>query len=207
MTELGAHQLDVANWVLGTTPKRVIASGGLDYWRDGRDVFDNIFCVYDYEIAAPKTKPYTVRVTYSSLCNNAYEGASELILGTKGSLFLTTSKGLLFQEPDAVKVNWAGDKSAAAAQAAVVTAGKTLKLSNDPWAHRGKPTEIDVAEGGDDTRDELESFLDHVRRRDLETIADARLALCNAATVLIANQAAETQQGVEFPNGLVPRPD
>ncbi|HBI43463.1 MAG TPA: hypothetical protein DDY78_11485 [Planctomycetales bacterium] len=212
MTELGGHQLDVANWVLGTTPKRVIASGGIDYWRDGREVFDNIFCVYEYEIAAPslgrtepsaaKPKPYTVRVTYSSLCNNAYEGASELILGTKGSLFLTTGKGLFFQEPDAVKVDWAGDKSGAAAQAAVVTAGKTLKLANDPWARRGKPTEIDVAEGGDDTRDELASFLDHVRRRDLETLVDARAALRNAATVLIANQAAETGQGVEFPKDI-----
>jgi predicted dehydrogenase len=212
MTELGAHQLDVANWLLGATPQRVVASAGLDHWRDGREVFDNIFCVYDYTVAPPalgrpapdaaNPKPYTVRVTYSSLCNNAYEGASELILGTKGSLFLTTGKGLLFQEPDAAKVDWVSEKGGAAGQAAVVTAGKTLKLTNDPWAHRGKPTEIDVEEGGDDTRDELTSFLDHVRRRDPETIADARLGLRNAATVLIANQAAESGQAVTFPKDI-----
>jgi GFO/IDH/MocA oxidoreductase family protein len=140
-----------------------------------------------------------VRVTYSSLCNNAYEGASELILGTKGSLFLTTTKGLLFQEPDAEKVDWAADKDKTAA---VVTGGKTLKMTNDPWAHRGKPTEIDVEEGADDTREELLSFLDHVRRRDPDTIADARTGLRNAATVLIANQAAETGQAVEFPKDI-----
>ena len=196
MTELGSHQLDVADWLLGTAPKRVLASGGVDHWRDGREVFDNIFCIYEYEMAPSGQKPYTVRVTYSSLCNNAYEGASELVLGTKGSLFLTTSKGLLFQEPDAAKVDWADG------HAAVVTAGKTLKLSNDPWAYRGKPTEIDVEEGGDDTRDELASFLDHVRRRDLDTIADAQMGLHNAATVLIANQAAETGQAVEFPKDV-----
>ena len=202
MTELGSHQLDVANWLLGTPPKRVLSSGGIDAWRDGREVFDNIFCVYEYELtpsirgkteAGEKPKPYTVRVTYSSLCNNAYEGASELVLGTKGSLFLTTSKGLLFQEPDAEKVDWADG------HAAVVTAGKTLKLTNDPWAHRGKPTEIDVDEGADDTREELLSFLDHVRRRDVDTIADAQTGLRNAATVLIANQAAETGRAVEYP--------
>src|SRR5207248_10337811 len=28
MTELGSHQLDVANWLLGSAPKRVLASGG-----------------------------------------------------------------------------------------------------------------------------------------------------------------------------------
>ncbi len=208
MAELGSHQLDVVNWFLGTAPKRVTATGGIDYWRDGREVFDNIFCTYEYETSScspvrgqtetvgDKPKPYTVRVTYSSLCNNAYEGASELILGTKGSLFLTTSKGLLFQEPDAAKVDWADG------HAAVVTAGKTLKLTNDPWAHRGKPTEIDAEEGADDTREELLSFLDHVRRRDLDTIADAQTGLRNAATVLIANQAAETGQAVEFPKDV-----
>jgi predicted dehydrogenase len=213
MTELGSHQLDVANWLLGTTPKRVLATGGIDYWRDGREVFDNIFCVYEYEVPPPtrgrsgqteaKPRPYTVRVTYSALCNNAYEGAAELILGTRGSLYLTAAKGLLFQEPGADKVNWAGarGKGEAEANAAVVTAGKTLKLASDPWAHRGKPTEIDIQQGND-TRDELVSFIDHVRRRDPDTIAGARLGLLNAATVLIANQAAETGKCVEFPTDL-----
>jgi predicted dehydrogenase len=205
MTELGSHQLDIANWILGTPPKRVMASAGLDTWRDGRDVFDNIFCIYDYEAAPPDApaKKYTVRVTYSSLCTNAFEGASELILGTKGSLYLTSSKGLLFREPGADKVTWAETTggAAATANAAVVTAGKTLKLSNDPWAHRGTPTEIDI-EQGNDTRDELVAFIDHVRRRDVETIADARLGLLNAATVLLANQAAETGTAQEFPKDL-----
>ncbi len=53
-----------------------------------------------------------------------------------------------------------------------MTAGKTLKLSNDPWAHRGVPFEIDI-ESGNDTRDELVSFIDHVRRQDVKTIAEA----------------------------------
>ena len=46
-------------------------------------------------------------------------------------------------------------------------------MSNDPWAFRGKPVEIDIAEGND-TRDELVSFLDHVARHDPGTIADVR---------------------------------
>jgi hypothetical protein len=186
------------NWFLGVGPKRVTASGGIDFWRDGREVFDNIFCVYDYEVAPASkdatAKPYTVRVSYSSLCNNAYEGASELILGTKGSLYLTSSKGLLYQETTPDAVNWGG----ADAAAAVVTAGKTLKLSNDPFALRGKPVEIDIEEGND-TRDELVSFLDHVRRRDPNTIANARVGLIDCATVLIANQSAESGRPVEFP--------
>lgn len=213
MAELGSHQIDVANWLLGTAPRRVIASGGIDYWRDGREVFDNIFCVYEYEVApqapaalqqAAATQPYTVRVTYSSLCNNAYEGASELVQGTQGTLFLTSNKGLLYREKTAERINWASAGATgerAETNASVVTAGKTLKLANDPWAHRGSPVEIDT--DGDDTRAELVSFIDHVRRKDPATICDVSAGLLNTATVLIANQAAETGTAVEFPRDLI----
>jgi predicted dehydrogenase len=208
MSELGSHQLDVANWLLGCPPRRVIATGGIDYWRDGREVFDNIFCVYEYDLPGPRGDRYAVRVTYSSLCNNAYEGASELILGTRGSLYLTTQKGLFFRENDGDAIDWAASGSRedkADRDAAIIAAGKTLKLSDSPWAYRGEPVEIENL-GGDDTRDELVSFIDHVRRGDPKTLVDARAGLINTATVLIANQAAETGQAVEFPDDLATGP-
>jgi predicted dehydrogenase len=200
MAELGSHQMDIVNWFLGTHPKRVLGSGGIEYFRDGREVYDNISCLYEYELNGATGKPYTVRVNYTSICNNAYEGAAELIMGTKGSLYLTSAKGLLFQEKGTDVVSWEGnkDQQAADANAAIVTAGKTLKLSNDPWAHRGTPFEIDIAEGND-TRDELVSFIDHVRRRDVETIADAMVGMADCATILIANQSVETGGWVKFP--------
>lgn len=208
MAELGSHQLDVVNWILDAHPKRAFASGGIDYYRDGREVFDNISCLYEYELKPkPSTKegegkPYTARVSYSSICNNAYEGAAELIMGTKGSLYLTSAKGLLFQEKEADAVSWekSDAKNAADVNAAVVTAGKTLKLSNDPWAHRGVPMEIDIAEGND-TRDELVAFIENVQRRDPKTIADAAVGLADCATIMIANQSAENGGAwVEYPN-------
>ena len=57
MTELASHQLDVANWVLGIPPRRALGSGGIDYWRDGREVFDNVDCIYEYEVTPPPTGP------------------------------------------------------------------------------------------------------------------------------------------------------
>jgi predicted dehydrogenase len=205
MTELGSHQLDVVNWLLGTTPRRVMASGGVDYWRDGREVADNIFCLYEYEISPPRVapgeqsslKPHMVRVTYSSLCNNAYEGAAELVMGTKGSLYLTSTKGLFYREKQPDDVAWSAKKKEGDDEnAAVVTSGKTLKLSNSPWAHRGEPLEIDNLIG-DDTRDELLSFIDHVRRGDPATICDAREGLRDTATVLAANQAIDEGRAIE----------
>lgn len=203
MAELGSHQLDVATWVLGIPPRRVVASGGIDYWRDGRDVPDNIVCIYDYALETPprtagrEAAPYTVRVSYTALCNNAYEGASELILGTRGSLFLTPTKGLLYREPAPDDEVWARP-SATDPNAAILAAGKTLKLSNSPWAHRGEPIEIDNLQG-DDTRDQLVSFLDHVRRRDVRTLCDVHEGLVSTATVLMANEALDSGLAVDFP--------
>lgn len=214
LTELGSHQLDICNWVLGKPPVRAYASGGIDYWRDGREVDDNVFCTYEYELNPPPgeetrvlspgeppindSKPYTVRATFSSLCNNAYEGASELIMGTRASLLLTARQGLLYWEPVAQDVGWAKAKGAREANASIITAGKTLKLNNSPWAHRGTPVEIDN-ESNDETRDELMGFLDHVIAKDPATEVDVRQGRINTATVLIAHESLVSGKPVPFP--------
>jgi predicted dehydrogenase len=206
MTELGSHQLDIANWALGVGPTRVIGSAGIDYWRDGREVFDNVFAIYDYEVTPRRAKPgvdaqvvqddkpYTVRVTYSSIQNNQYEGASELIMGTRGTLFLSQKKGLFYREAGVDDPGWSSE-GRVNNNASIITSGKTLKLANDPWAHRGSPFEIDA--DGDDTRDELIAFLECVRTRNGKTICDAVAGVLNAATVLAANEAFHTGKAVE----------
>lgn len=205
LAELASHQLDVVNWFLGRPPTRVLATGGVDYWRDGREAWDNVFCVYEYELPPPPaprrgpapelpvtTVPYTVRVTYTSLQTNAFEGASELIEGTKGTLFLSQKKGLLYRELTPTEIEWSrqADKNAA-----VVATGKTLKLSNDPWAHRGAPFEIDS--DADDTREELVQFIDHVRRGDPLTICPAKVGVENVETIMMAYEAIRTSRPVK----------
>jgi predicted dehydrogenase len=202
MSELAAHQLDVANRLIGRPPLRAIGSGGIDYWRDGREVFDNVFCIYEYQADPPPGEAggrSTVRVTYSSIQNNAFEGASELIMGTRGTLLLTQAKGLFYREMGVDDPGWSRE-GRAGGDASIITSGKTLKMASDPWAHRGKPFEIEAT--GDDTRAELVAFLDHVRRRDPATICDARDGLINTATVLIGNRAMREGQPVAFPEGL-----
>ncbi|MBW3597349.1 MAG: Gfo/Idh/MocA family oxidoreductase [Planctomycetes bacterium] len=207
MTELASHQMDIVNWLLGTPPKCVIGAGGIDYWRDGREVFDNIWCTYEYEVAPPKSNAvagrtldeenrYTVRVAYSSIQSNAYQGASELIMGDRGTLFFTQQKGLFYRELGVEDPGWSKD-GRLDRDATIVTSGKTLKMSNDPWAHRGKPLEIDIT--GDDTREELLAFLDCVQREDPATISDAQNGLANTATVLIGNEATHSRQVTPFP--------
>ena len=44
--ELISHQIDVADWMFGSSPEFVLGVGGLDPLKDGRDVFDNIQLIF-----------------------------------------------------------------------------------------------------------------------------------------------------------------
>ena len=48
MAELASHQIDVANWAIGAEPVSVFATGGIDYWKDGRETCDNVEAIYEY---------------------------------------------------------------------------------------------------------------------------------------------------------------
>src|SRR5258707_11524675 len=91
--ELASHQVDVADWLFGGSPEFVIGFGGLDTWKDGRDVFDNIQLIYQY----PKGR----KLTYSSIStnhhlpilNNTRPEFGEVVMGTAGSLQLKARYG------------------------------------------------------------------------------------------------------------------
>ena len=40
--ELCSHQIDLSNWILGSPPQKVSGFGGIDYWKDGRETYDNV---------------------------------------------------------------------------------------------------------------------------------------------------------------------
>ncbi len=161
MTELATHQLDIASWFLDAVPKRVYGYGGIDYWRDDREVFDNVNLVYEFEVtpesrgympikrrndyqdATAINSAYTVRVVYSSITANAKKGCSELIQGDKGSFELTEKGSYFFVEPTA-EVAWASGSSGSSASenASVITSGGTLKLSNEAQK-QGEPITVD----------------------------------------------------------------
>jgi len=84
MAELGAHQLQVTNWMLDTSPVEVIGTGGINHWNDGRKIYDNIHLIFGY--------PDGVFLEYSSLLSNAYNGVVEQFLGPKGTLELEAGK-------------------------------------------------------------------------------------------------------------------
>jgi predicted dehydrogenase len=98
--ELGSHQFDVANWIFGACPERITGVGGLDYWKDGRDIYDNIQLIFEY--------PNGGKLQYSAISTNARLDFSETILGTQGSLDITLGWGMWFREASVPKVGLAG---------------------------------------------------------------------------------------------------
>ena len=88
MTELATHQLQVASWFLDAAPTRVIGSGSICFWKDGREVYDHAALVYDYAGGR--------KLVWTSLLNNARYGCEEQIQGSKGTI--EPELGRIFKE-------------------------------------------------------------------------------------------------------------
>ncbi|MBT34477.1 MAG: oxidoreductase [Thalassobius sp.] len=94
MAELCAHQIDVVNWMLDSKPVKVVGSGGVNYWKDGRETYDNVHTIFDY--------PNGTKATFTSLTTNSYEAFSVKFYGTKATLEIHRRDGqraVIYPEP------------------------------------------------------------------------------------------------------------
>ncbi len=74
-----SHQLDVVHWFTGDPhPLSCVASGGVYYWKDGRENEDTITVVYEYRKG--------FQVTYQSRLTNGSDNPSELFYSPQGVL-------------------------------------------------------------------------------------------------------------------------
>ena len=66
LSDLGAHQIDIFNWWFGTTAKSVMASGGVDYYKN-HDWYDNAMVIYEYQLPERSVRAfYQVQTTTSA---------------------------------------------------------------------------------------------------------------------------------------------
>lgn len=186
LTELASHQLDVVNWFLGATPLSVVGYGGIDYWKDGREVPDNVELIFDY--------PDGVRVVYTSITSNAHDGYGEWFFGDKGALVLTNeNSGLLFRERNTEKLVWEDDAN-------MVQVDGRRAVVIEPTPTRRAPQRSEQLHYGNQRNayyTELEHFVQCVRtgERPRCTAEDAIPAL---ECVLLAKEAIEKGVRVAF---------
>ncbi len=88
LSELGTHHFQLAYWIMGELPVAVSASGGLNYWKDGREVYDNVNVIFEYANGT--------HFIYDSMIANKKYGVEFQLMGSLGTMELET--GWMYKE-------------------------------------------------------------------------------------------------------------
>ena len=208
MAELASHQIDVANWAIGAEPISVVGTGGIDYWKDGRETCDNAQTIFEY--------PGGQKLVWSSILCNAHYDFNEQIMGDRGTIEITLGKGLFYTEHLA-KVSQAATKESWWAGATVTELAKQQGLPIFPdavppnegffarerryageWLMRHGYTTIPE---NDAWYEELTNFIASVR--DGKPVAcGLDQGIADARAVIYGNRAIDTGQKVFWPKTI-----
>jgi len=88
--ELSSHQMDILQWILKSPPRHIMGTGGMDHWKDGRDIYDSTHLVVKHQ--------NDVVVTYTCMTTNAFEGFRMIFLGTKGTIVTSLNEAWVTSE-------------------------------------------------------------------------------------------------------------
>ena len=192
MTELGSHQLQVGNWVLGEVPVEITGSGSINYWKDGREVFDNVNLVYTY--------PSGTHLIYDSLTSNKKYGCEEQVMGSMGTLEMET--GLVYSEnpppaPGIIQlINQIEHKVFD-----VIPVGGASWVPDDPNEDRGKYI-LDKVLKADGTLVQMEAFVNAVRE-DMIIPGILEEGYYGSVAALLGDKAMMEKKVVHWPDELM----
>jgi len=198
IVDLGSHQIDIYSWFLGTNPKSVMASGGIDYWK-GHDWYDNVMAIYEYEVG-----DRTVRAFYQTITTNSAKGYFETFMGDEGTLEMSeaSGRGTVYREAWVPAENWEKwtkmgfIKEPPKEEEVPKPAGDTvLDVRETP-----KPPSYDIPvtmEGKPYHQPHLENFFDAVRGK-AKLNCPAEIGYETAVTVLKVNEAVAAGRRLDF---------
>jgi predicted dehydrogenase len=90
LSELCAHEIDMVNYLTNSHPLKVTGMGSINYWKDGRDTYDNVRTIYEY--------PGGIKASFTSVLSNAYNGYGIRILGDKATVEIQREKAFIYAE-------------------------------------------------------------------------------------------------------------
>lgn len=93
--ELSSHQIDFCNWATNAHIEKITGFGGVDFWKDGRETYDNIRLIAEY--------PDGIKATFTCLTTNAHNGYQIKVLGNEGTLVIHPNKAFFYPEPETIK--------------------------------------------------------------------------------------------------------
>lgn len=191
MTELASHHLQVANWILKDTPDYAWGSGSINYWKDGREVYDNVNLVYHY--------PSGTHVVYDSLISNKKYGMQIEAMGPLGTIEMET--GYIFKEfprpaPGIIQLLNNIEKEVFD----VVPVGGPTWVPDDPSEDKGTYL-LDRIIKSDGTDIQMESFVSDVRKNRLDPWLTRQGFYASIAT-LMGFESMISNRIVSWPDGL-----
>jgi predicted dehydrogenase len=211
MSDLGAHQIDVYNWMLGTNPRMCIASGGVDYYST-HEWYDNAIAIFEYP-----TSEGIVRATYEVLTTtSAGGGYHEYFMGDLGALKISENPKYTKIYREARAPEW--DAFATAGIVASPLSGEGAPAPVKPWEKEGvkklggptKTSTVDVRETAALSAWEIPVTLDKaIHQPHLENFFDAvrdgsplncpgESAFATAVTILKINEAIAAQKMLTY---------
>ncbi|MBC9930575.1 Gfo/Idh/MocA family protein [Chitinophaga qingshengii] len=168
VAELCGHQIDMVNYLLDAHPLRVVGMGGIDFWKDGRETWDNVRTVFEY--------PGGVKSSVTSILSNAYKGYNIRVLGDRGTLEIQRDKAFVYSEE--------GKKELATVDG-VTGATKTDQTGE------GVPLKFGIPGQPEPTTSALLAFADSIRKK-IPPASSAETGKIAAIAVHMANKAIET---------------
>lgn len=196
LAELGSHATDFANWLFQALPESVVGSGGIDFYRDGRETHDNVKAVFRY--------PGGQTFTFSALTNNAHMGFQVLVHGDKGSVMLSQDQAVIMKEKNLLAGPTRAAKKRTHDAVDVVTGASYRPGTENP----GSPTVATIwrdrsGPHADVTHDACAAFCDALRTGK-PIFADVRAGWASATAVALANLAVDQGKRVLFRDHLRP---
>jgi predicted dehydrogenase len=137
ISDLGAHQIDIYNWMLDMNPTSVMAGGGVDFY-ENHEWDDNVMAILEYP-----TPEGMVRAFYQVLTTTSAGGGYwEYFMGTEGALKMSENPNLTAAYREARAPDWSPHVN----NGIVRPATADIKVKK-PW-EKPKPTggTVDVRE-------------------------------------------------------------
>ena len=195
MVDLGSHQIDLFGWVYGSNPKSVVASGGMDFYKNWQ-WYDNVMAIYEFD-----TPQGTARALYQVQTTTQHGGFYETFMGENGSLVISEipQRGnWAMREPHAPE--WDSMAKAGLLQTETrpiqKSASKNVFIDVRVTAEAGRwPLPVELAKPAHQPH--LENFFDAVRHG-IPLSCPAELAYESCFAVLKANEAVGARRIMEF---------
>ena len=190
--DLFVHLFSGTHFITGSHgPTRGMATGGLRYWKDGRDVDDVMLALFDY----PEGFNLSLRV---NLISGGEEKESFLFTGSEGTLEIANGALTLTRSPQPKDPGYTVQTYSDAMQKNLLAEhARQFPVEHPESAPSATTEKYSTPKGYSDSYDHFKNFFASVRSRQAP-VEDATFGLRAAGAALLANVSIERNSVVEW---------